>query len=164
MAGDSRRQERSDLGEFAHGQFRVDYEHRPDPEALRRLRIERARAAMEEAGLDGLLLWTTENVRYLAGLRPQLITGKSIFLNGCLLLPETEPIALLSGGEAERARIVMPWIEELHVVPIMEAAGLIRGAWSPRSPRSWSATDWRLAGSAWTPPPMRRSKLCGNPP
>jgi len=77
MAGDSRRQERSDLGEFAHGQFRVDYEHRPDPEALRRLRIERARAAMEEAGLDGLLLWTTENVRYLAGLRPQLITGRA---------------------------------------------------------------------------------------
>ncbi len=125
---DPARQERRDLGQFAHGQFRVDYEHRPDAESLRRLRVDRARVAMAEAGLDGMLLWKSENVRYLTGLRPQIIAGKSVFLNGCLLLPDREPIALFSGGEAERVRTVMPWIEELHVVPIMEAAGLIRGA------------------------------------
>ena len=120
--------QRTDLGEFAHGQFRVDYEQRPDPESLRRKRVERARAAMAEEGRDALLLFKSENVRYLTGLRPQIIAGKSALLNGCLLLPEGEPIALLSGGEAERARVVMPWIDELHVIPIMEARGLIRGA------------------------------------
>jgi Xaa-Pro aminopeptidase len=119
---------RGDLGEFAHGQFRSDYEHRPDLHGLREKRLGRAREAMAAAGLDALLCWKDENVRYLTGLRAQIIAGKSALLNGCLLVPDAEPILLASGGEVQRARIVMPWIEELHAVPIMEARGLVRGA------------------------------------
>jgi Xaa-Pro aminopeptidase len=122
------RPSRSDLGTFAHGQFRVDYEHRPDPYELREVRVERARAEMKAAGLDALLLWKDENVRYLTGLRAQLIAGKSTLLNGCLLPADGPPLLLASGGEVQRARVVMPWIEEIHAVPIMEAAGLVRGA------------------------------------
>jgi Xaa-Pro dipeptidase len=119
---------RSDLGEFAHGQFRVDYEDRPDFGRLRERRIARAREAMAAAGLDALLLWKIENVRYVSGLRPQIIAGKSALLNGCLLTREAAPILLASGGEVQRARVVMPWIEEIHPVPIMEARGLVYGA------------------------------------
>lgn len=119
---------RSDLGSFAHGQFRTDYEDRPDPRALRERRVERARRAMAERGLDALLCWKDENVRYLTGLRAQVIAGKSALLNGCLLTAEGEPVLLASGGEVQRARIVMPWLEEIHAVPIMEARGLVRGA------------------------------------
>src|SRR5262245_29187166 len=119
---------RSDLGTFAHGQFRVDYEDRPDPHALRRKRVERARAELRARGLDALLVWKDENVRYLTGLRAQLIAGKSTQLNGCLLPVDGPPILLASGGEVQRARIVMPWLEEIHTVPIMEARGLVRGA------------------------------------
>ncbi len=122
------RPSRTDLGTFAHGQFRVDYEHRPDPYELREVRVERARAEMKAAGLDALLLWKDENVRYLTGLRAQLIAGKSTLLNGCLLPAEGPPVLLASGGEVQRARVVMPWIEEIHAVPIMEAVGLVRGA------------------------------------
>jgi Xaa-Pro dipeptidase len=121
-----RRPARSDLGTFAHGQFRVDYEHRPDPYELREQRVERAREEMKAAGLDGLLVWKDENVRYLTGLRAQIIAGKSTMLNGCLLPAEGPPVLLASGGEVQRARIVMPWIEEIHAVPIMEARGLVR--------------------------------------
>ena len=117
---------RSDLGRFAHGQFRVDYEDRPDAHALRKKRVERARDAMATAGLDALLCWKDENVRYLTGLRAQIIAGKSALLNGCLLFREGPPVLLASGGEAQRAKLVMPWIEEIHLVPIMEAAGLVR--------------------------------------
>jgi Xaa-Pro dipeptidase len=117
---------RSDLATFAHGQFRVDYEDRPDPYELRRKRVERARAEMRARGLDGLLLWKDENVRYLTGLRAQLIAGKSTQLNGCLLPVDGPPVLLASGGEVQRARIVMPWLEEIHAVPIMEARGLVR--------------------------------------
>jgi Xaa-Pro dipeptidase len=39
---------------------------------------------------------------------------------------EGSPILLASGGEVQRARIVMPWLEEIHAVPIMEARGLVR--------------------------------------
>src|SRR5581483_2444885 len=117
---------RSDLGTFAHGQFRVDYEDRPDPYALRLKRVERALAEMRARGLDALLVWKDENVRYLTGLRAQLIAGKSTQLNGCLLTAEGSLVLLASGGEVQRARIVMPWIEEIHAVPIMEARGLVR--------------------------------------
>jgi Xaa-Pro dipeptidase len=119
---------RSDLGTFAHGQFRVDYEDRPDPYALREQRVERARAAIREAGLDAVLVWKDENVRYLTNLRAQLIAGKSTQLNGCLLPANGPPVLLASGGEVQRARVVMPWLEEIHAVPIMEARGLVRGA------------------------------------
>ena len=115
-------------GPFAQGQFRVDYEYRPSPETVRELRLSRARATMVAAGLDGLLVWKDENVRYLTGLRAQIIAGKSTALNGCLLLGDAEPILLTSGGELARVRTVMPWISEVHQVPIMEARGLVRGA------------------------------------
>jgi Xaa-Pro aminopeptidase len=118
--------ERADLGEFAHGQFRTDYEARPDPHALREARVELARAAMREAGVDALLVWKNENVRYLTGLRAQIIAGKSALLNGCVLPAEGPPILLASGGEIERCRVVMPWLGELHAIPIMEARGLVR--------------------------------------
>jgi Xaa-Pro aminopeptidase len=119
---------RSDLGTFAHGQFRVDYEDRPDPYELRLKRVERARAEMRARGLDALLVWKDENVRYLTGLRAQLIAGKSTQLNGCLLTVDGALVLLASGGEVQRARIVMPWLEEIHAVPIMEARGLVRAA------------------------------------
>src|SRR5665213_1498776 len=104
---------RTDLATFAHGQFRVDYEHRPDPHELRQKRLAKARAEMKGAGLDALLLWKDENVRYLTGLRAQLIAGKTALLNGCLLIGDASPVLLASGGEIERARVVMPWIEEM---------------------------------------------------
>jgi len=121
--------DRPDIGQFAHGQFRTDYEDRPDPHALREARVELARTAMREAGLDALLVWKNENVRYLTGLRAQLIAGKSALLNGCILFADGgPPVLLCSGGEIQRCRTIMPWIEELHAVPIMEARGLVRGA------------------------------------
>lgn len=122
------RPSRTDLASFAHGQFRVDYEHRPDPHELREKRVARVQEEMRNAGIDGLLCWKDENVRYLTGLRAQIIAGKSALLNGCLLVPDAAPILLASGGEVQRARMVMPWVEEVHTVPIMEARGLVRGA------------------------------------
>jgi Xaa-Pro aminopeptidase len=120
-------QPRSDLGQYAHGQFRVDYEDRPDHAALRLKRIARAREAMDAAGVDALLVWKNENVRYLTSLRAQIIAGKSAVLNGCLLVRDHDPILLCSGGEIERVKLVMTWIEEAYAVPIMEASGLVRG-------------------------------------
>lgn len=118
---------RGDLGDFAHGQFRADYEHRPDLEHLRQQRLERARTLLRESELDALLVWKDENVRYLTGMRAQLISGKSALLNGCLLLPDRDPIMLISGGDLQRAQNAMTWIEEFHAIPIQEAVGLIRG-------------------------------------
>jgi len=120
-------EQRTGLGSYAHGAFGVDYESRIDFGALRDQRLDRARGELANSSLDALLLWKDENVRFVTGLRPQIIQGKSALLNGCLLTPDSL-VLLSSGGEVDRVRAVMPWIDEVETVPIMEARGLIAGA------------------------------------
>jgi len=110
---------------FAAGPFNAAYEQRIDFAALRRKRVERVREEMRRAGLDALLVWKDENVRYLTDLRAQQIAGKSSFLNGALLLGQGAPILFCSGGEVDRVRRMMPWIPHVHPIPIMEDPGLI---------------------------------------
>lgn len=112
---------------FARGPFNVSYEARVDTAALRAKRLARATAQLEAAELDALLVWKDENVRYLTDLRPQLITGKTTALNGALLVPGHAPILFCSGGELDRVRQTMPWIEEAHAIPIVEERALVEG-------------------------------------
>lgn len=112
---------------FARGQFHADYEARVDVDTLRANRVARAQDARERAGLDALLVWKDENVRYLTSLRPQLIAGKSTVLNGALLVRDRDPILFCSGGERDRVDRTMPWITEAHTIPIMEQRALIDG-------------------------------------
>ncbi len=112
---------------FARGPFNVSYEQRVDTAALRAKRVQRALAQMGAAGLDALLVWKDENVRYLTDLRPQLIAGKTTALNGALLFPSAAPILFCSGGELDRVRQTMPWIAEAHAVPIVEERSLVEG-------------------------------------
>jgi Xaa-Pro aminopeptidase len=112
---------------YAPGPFAVDWEDRFDFAALRRKRVEKARAELIAAGLDALLLWKDENVRYLTSLRAQLIAGKSTSLNGVLLARQDEPILLCSGGERDKALLGMPWITRVHAIPVMEQRPLVDG-------------------------------------
>jgi Xaa-Pro dipeptidase len=112
---------------FARGPFDVAYEDRFHADELREKRVGRATAELDAAGLDALLLWKDENVRYLTDLRPQLIAGKSALLNGALLVAGREPVLFCSGGEADRVSTSMPWIDEKHVMPILEQRELIDG-------------------------------------
>src|SRR3984893_14937719 len=115
------------MDRFARGQFHVAYEARVDVGALRQKRIAKAQGRREEAQLDALLVWKDENVRYLTDLRPQLIAGKTTALNGALLIAGHAPILFCSGGERDRAERTMPWITEIHTIPIIEERSLIEG-------------------------------------
>ena len=77
--------------------------------------------------LDALLVWKDENCRYLTDLRPQLIAGKTTALNGALLIEGKAPILFCSGGERDRVDRTMPWIEEVHTIPIIEEKALVVG-------------------------------------
>ena len=112
---------------FAKGQFAVDWEERYDFPALRRKRIAKVQAALAASGLRALLLWKNENVRYLTSLRAQLIAYKASSLNGVLLTVDSDPILLGSGGEVDKARFGMPWLAQVHAVPVMEQQQLIAG-------------------------------------
>ena len=112
---------------FAQGGFHVTYEKRVDLDALRKKRIARADVQRKKAGLDALLVWKDENCRYLTDLRPQLIAGKTTALNGALLIEGKAPILFCSGGERDRVDRTMPWIEEVHTIPIIEEKALVVG-------------------------------------
>ena len=115
------------MDSYARGQFNVGYEERLDVRELRRERVAKAQSARREAGLDALIVWKNENVRYLTDLRAQLIAGKSTVLNGALLVEGEAPILFCSGGEKNRVERTMPWISESHINPIMEERSLIAG-------------------------------------
>src|SRR5579884_94568 len=110
---------------WARGPGHVDYEARVDMARLRAGRWERARQALVASGLDAVLVWKEENVRYLTSLRPQIIAGKTGVLNGALFPREGPPVLFVSGGDRDRAEATMPWIGEFHTIPILEEAGLI---------------------------------------
>jgi Xaa-Pro dipeptidase len=112
---------------FARGPFHVTYERRVDLDALRKKRIARADEQRKRAGLNALLVWKDENCRYLTDLRPQLIAGKTTALNGALLIEGKAPILFCSGGERDRVDRTMPWIEEVHTIPIIEEKALVEG-------------------------------------
>lgn len=115
------------MGGYAKGPFAVDWEDRYDFAELRRQRVDKAQTALAASDMDALLVWKDENVRYLTGLRAQLIAGKTTSLNGALLVPGREPILLGSGGEIDKANFGMSWIGEAHAVPIMEQRQLVDG-------------------------------------
>ena len=115
------------MDRFARGGFHVSYEARVDVAALRQKRVAKAQTERGKAQLDALLVWKDENVRYLTDLRPQLIAGKTTALNGALLVEGKAPILFCSGGERDRVDRTMPWIAEVHTIPIIEERALIEG-------------------------------------
>jgi Xaa-Pro dipeptidase len=112
---------------FARGQFNVGYEQRIDVRELRQQRVARAQAERDRADLDAILVFKDENMRYLTDLRAQLIAGKSTALNGALLVAGRAPILFCSGGERARVDVTMPWITEVHTIPIIEERSLVFG-------------------------------------
>jgi len=115
------------MDRFARGQFHVGYEQRVDLAELRTQRVAKAQAERDSDELDALLVWKDENVRYLTDLRPQLISCKSTALNGALLPADGDPVLFCSGGERDRVDQTMPWLSEVHTIPIIEDRNLIEG-------------------------------------
>jgi Xaa-Pro aminopeptidase len=111
---------------YGAGTSAVDWETRYDFPALRAKRVARAQRAMELDHLDAVLVWKSENVRYLTSLRSQIIAGKDAILNAALLTAGQQPVLLCSGGEVDHAAF-MPWLGAVHAVPIMEQRELIEG-------------------------------------
>ena len=113
---------------YGLGPFAVDWEDRYDLPALRVKRLGKVRAALADAGVDGLVLWKNENVRYLTSLRAQIIAYKATSLNGVFVTPTEGPVLLASGGEIDKAQFGMSWLGgAIHGVPIMEQPELVDG-------------------------------------
>lgn len=115
------------MDNYARGQFNVGYEQRLDVTELRTQRVAKAQVERDRAQLDAILVFKDENMRYLTDLRAQLIAGKSTALNGALLIGGASPILFCSGGERARVDLTMPWVTEVHTIPIIEERSLVHG-------------------------------------
>ena len=110
---------------WARGSMMVDWEHRIDFDRMRKERIKKTQDAMKEQGIDALILWKDENVRYLTSLRAIMIQYRSSTTYGVLLHQEGEPTLLASSGEAHRIEQCMPWIKDYVPIGILEEPGLV---------------------------------------
>jgi Xaa-Pro aminopeptidase len=134
---------------YGAGTSAVDWESRYDFGGLRAKRIARARAAMETDHLDAVLVWKSENVRYLTSLRSQILAGKDSILNAALLIGDQPPVLLCSGGRPVTLPSCPGW------VPCTQCRSWSRQNSSKASSRTSSRRSWPGAGrpaatSGWT--------------
>ena len=113
------------MDSFARGTFNVDYEARIDWDRLRLERVEKTQRHMKAEGIDALLLWQDENVRYLTSQRAIMLQYRSVTHYGVLLGQEAGPVLLTSGGEIDRVREAMPWVPHIEPIPHMTEPGLV---------------------------------------
>ena len=113
------------MDSFARGTFNVDYEARIDWDRLRLERVEKTQRHMKAEGIDALLLWQDENVRYLTSQRAIMLQYRSVTHYGVLLGQEAGPVLLTSGGEIDRVREAMPWVPHIEAIPHMTEPGLV---------------------------------------
>ncbi len=115
----------SEYPTWARGGMMVDWEQRIDFDRMRKERVAKTQAAMKEAGIDALILWKDENVRYLTSVRVIMIQFRSSTTYGVLLTQEGGPTLLASSGEFHRIEECMPWIEDVVPIGILEEPGLV---------------------------------------
>lgn len=97
------------------GTMGVDWEERIDFDRLRRERLQRAKDALNNSGLNALFIYRPENIRYLTGLRTHL-GPVSLLRMGVVALPKGgEPI--LSTLDYVHARLRMPWLKKEQIIP-----------------------------------------------
>ncbi len=111
----------------APGPMGVDFEERVDFARLRKYRLGRARAALENSELGALLLFDVNNIRYISST----MIGewsRDKMTRYCLLTRTGEPIVWDFGSAAKHHRLYAPWL-----APHDCKAGLLglRGAISP---------------------------------
>ena len=99
------------MSEF--GFMGVDWEERVNFDRLRRERLQKAKAAMDKAGVDALFVFALEDVRYLTGFRSHLGPVTILGLAAVVLPRGGDPILWTVDKVHTLAR--MPWIRPDNV-------------------------------------------------
>jgi Xaa-Pro aminopeptidase len=113
----------------APGRMNVDFEERIDFGRLRQYRLDRAKAAMEKAGLGALLVFDNNNIRYLTGVaigewtRDKLCRYALYTRTGDLVLWDF-------GSAAVHHRMYCPWLKPENCIASYTT---MRGAAPPAS-------------------------------
>src|SRR5438034_4008548 len=113
----------------APGRMNVDFEERVDFARLRRYRLDRAKQAMEQAGLGALLVFDNNNIRYLTGVAIGEWTRDKLCRYA--LYTRTGELVLWDfGSAAVHHRLYCPWLEPENCIASYTT---MRGAAPPAS-------------------------------
>jgi Xaa-Pro dipeptidase len=107
--------------------FAVDWTDRIDFDRLRRERTQRLNEQIKRHGLDALLCFKAENLRYMTGYRPLWWPISFLTRNAGLMAVDREPILFPTSGCYERCKETMTWMKEDHIRPLatMEDPGIV---------------------------------------
>ena len=113
----------------APGRMNVDFEERVDFARLRRYRLDRAKQAMEQAGLGALLVFDNNNIRYLTGVAIGEWTRDKLCRYA--LYTRTGELVLWDfGSAAVHHRLYCPWLKPENCIASYTT---MRGAAPPAS-------------------------------
>jgi Xaa-Pro aminopeptidase len=113
----------------APGRMNVDFEQRVDVARLREYRLDRAKAAMENAGLGALLVFDNNNIRYLTGVAIGEWTRDKL-CRYALYTRTGELILWDFGSAAVHHRMYCPWLKPENCIASFTT---MRGAAPPAS-------------------------------
>lgn len=97
--------------------FAVDWTTRIDFDVIRSVRLQRLQAQMREEGIDGILSFRAEHIRYATNMRPLWwpinFTGRN-----CALIPqEGDPVLYVTSGDTARCKETMHWLPTENIRP-----------------------------------------------
>jgi Xaa-Pro dipeptidase len=115
----------------------VDWEARVDVDRLRRDRLARAKAKLEESELGALLLFDMNNIRYVTATAIGSWSNDKL-IRFALLTRTGEPIIWDFGSAARHHELFCPWLEEGH-----SRAGIstLKGAIHPAAGRAENVAE-----------------------
>jgi Xaa-Pro aminopeptidase len=115
----------------------VDWEARVDVDRLRRDRLARAKARLEESDLGALLLFDMNNIRYVTATAIGSWSNDKL-IRFALLTRTGEPIIWDFGSAARHHELFCPWLEEGH-----SRAGIstLKGAIHPKAGRAENVAE-----------------------
>ncbi|HEX2124958.1 MAG TPA: aminopeptidase P family N-terminal domain-containing protein, partial [Thermoleophilaceae bacterium] len=94
-----------------YSQTSTDWQQRVDHDRLRRDRLARARAAMDDHDLGGLIMFVGENIRYVTGTF-QGNWKHNIFIRYAVLPRDGDPVLFETvGSDFECAKLDAPWLD-----------------------------------------------------
>jgi Xaa-Pro aminopeptidase len=107
--------------------FAVDWTKRIDFDLLRRERTKSLNEQIRKHGLDALLCFKAENLRYMMGYRPLWWPISFLTRNAGIMAVDKEPILFPTSGCVERCRNTMYWMPEENIRPLatMEDPGVV---------------------------------------
>ena len=97
--------------------FDVDWKKQTDFDAIREARLKRLQQEMREQGLDGILSFRAEHIRFATNMRP-LWWSINFTDRNCALIPlEGEPILYVTSGDWRRCQETMYWLPKDNIRP-----------------------------------------------